>query len=256
MDENYISSVKITKPLPEDSYLNGLPAVRNLIRQGGLAFEKPVTFLVGENGTGKSTLLEAVAAASGFNPEGGTRNFTFSTRATHSELYRHLTIARHAHPKDGFFLRAESFYNLASNIDEMDREPSFSPPLIDSYGGVSLHAQSHGESFLALIGNRFGGDGLYLLDEPEAALSPSRLMTLLAYIHGLVQKHSQFLIATHSPILMAYPGATVYELTEDGIRAVDYRETEHYQLTRRFLEKPERMLRYLLEEPEDGMKDR
>ena len=253
MDENYISSVKISKPLPEESYLNSLPAVRNLIRQGGLSFENPVTFLVGENGTGKSTLLEAIAVAAGFNPEGGTRNFTFSTRATHSELYRYLTVARRAHPKDGFFLRAESFYNLASNIDEMDEEAANNPrplgrPVVASYGGRSLHTQSHGESFLALIENRFGGNGLYLLDEPEAALSPSRLMTLLVRIHDLVQKHSQFIIATHSPILMAYPGAMVYELTEDGICPVDYRETEHYQLTRRFLENPELMLRYLLEE--------
>lgn len=221
--------------------------MRHLIRQGGLSFEKPVTFLVGENGTGKSTLLEAVAAAYGFNPEGGTRNFTFSTRATHSELYRHLAVARHAYAKDGFFLRAESFYNLASNIDELDGSPSFGNRVIDSYGGRSLHAQSHGESFLALIENRFGGNGLYLLDEPEAALSPSRLMTLLVRIHDLVDKHSQFFIATHSPILMAYPGATVLELSEAGIRPVDYRETEHYQLTRRFLEDPERMFRYLFE---------
>ncbi len=248
MDGNFICSVKIKKPLPADSYLTRLPAVRNLARQGGLAFEKPVTFLVGENGTGKSTLLEAIAIAAGFNAEGGSRNFTFSTRATHSELYRYLTVARRAHPKDGFFLRAESFYNLASNIDDLDSEPYDVPPIIKSYGGLSLHAQSHGESFLALIENRFGGEGLYLLDEPEAALSPNRLMTLLARIHDLVQKHSQFIIATHSPILMAYPGAVVYELTEDGIRAVDYRETEHYRLTRSFLEDPERMLRYLLEE--------
>lgn len=248
MDRNYISSIKISKPLPEGSYLNSLPAVRHLIRQRGLSFPKAVTFFVGENGTGKSTLLEGIAAAYGFNPEGGTKNFTFSTRATHSELYRHLTIARQAFPKDGFFLRAESFYNVASNIDEMDAADPPKKRLLNSYGGRSLHAQSHGESFLALVRNRFGGDGLYLLDEPEAALSPSRLMTLLAMIHNLVQNRSQFIIATHSPILMAYPGAQVYELTEDGIRAVDYRETEHYRLTRRFLENPEKMLRYLLEE--------
>lgn len=248
MDGNYISSVKLTKPLPEGSYLRGLPAVRHLIRRGGLAFRRPVTFFVGENGTGKSTLLEAIAVAYGFNPEGGTKNFTFSTRATHSELYRHLTIVKRAFAKDGFFLRAESFYNVASSIDEMDSEPSFSPPVIQSYGGRSLHAQSHGESFLALIENRFGGNGLYLLDEPEAALSPERLMTLLVRIHDLVQRHSQFIVATHSPILMAYPGAVVYELLEQGIRSVDYRETEHYRLTRRFLENPEKMLHYLLDE--------
>lgn len=240
MEKNYISSVKLTKTLPQDSYLRGLPAVRHLIQHGELPFSKEVTFLVGENGTGKSTLIEAIAVAYGFNPEGGTRNFTFSTRSTHSELYKHLTVAKRAYAKDGFFLRAESFYNVASNIDDLEVE--------DSYGGRSLHAQSHGESFLALVQNRFGGNGLYLLDEPEAALSPSRQLTLLARIHELVSQNSQFIIATHSPLLMAYPGATVYELSSDGIHAVDYRQTEHYQLTRRFLENPERMLHYLLEE--------
>ena len=242
MDGNYISSVKLKTPLPEGSYLCGLPAVRHLIRHGGLAFSNPVTCLVGENGTGKSTLLEAIAAAYGFNPEGGTKNFTFSTRSTHSELYKHLTIVKRAFAKDGFFLRAESFYNVASNIDEMD------PPLIASYGGRSLHEQSHGESFLSLVENRFGGNGLYLLDEPEAALSPSSIMTLLGRIHELVRNHSQFIIATHSPILMAYPGAMVYELSEKGICSVDYRETEHYRLTRRFLENPEKMLHYLFDD--------
>lgn len=136
---------------------------------------------------------------------------------------------------------------MATNIDEMDEEPSFSPRLIDSYGGVSLHSQSHGESFLALVQNRFGGEGLYLLDEPEAALSPTRQLTLLGEMYQLVERDSQFIIATHSPILMAYPGARIYELSENGIASVEYRETEHYQLTRRFLENPERMLRYLLE---------
>ena len=163
-------------------------------------------------------------------------------------LYGDLTAARRRYPRDGFFLRAESFYNVASNIDEMDEAPSFGPRLIDSYGGVSLHQQSHGESFLALVQNRFGGEGLYLLDEPEAALSPSRLLTLLGEIHQLVQADSQFIIATHSPILMAYPGARIYVLSESGVEAADYRETEHYQLTRRFLEDPDRMLKYLLAE--------
>lgn len=131
----------------------------------------------------------------------------------------------------------------------MDSAPNpYERPIIDSYGGLSLHAQSHGESFLALIGNRFGRNGLYLLDEPEAALSPSRLMSLLVRMHELVEKQSQFIIATHSPILMAYPGAEVYELSENGIRSVDYRETEHYRLTLRFLENPEKMLRYLLKD--------
>ena len=132
---------------------------------------------------------------------------------------------------------------MATNIDEMDEEPGPGGRVIDSYGGVSLHRQSHGESFLSLVEHRFGGQGLYLLDEPEAALSPSRLMTLLVHIRHLVGQDSQFLIATHSPILMAYPGACIYQLSEAGIARVDYRDTEHYRLTRRFLEAPE---------PDDG----
>lgn len=248
MERRYISSVRLSSPVDEGSYLCGLPVVRHLGQMKTLNFSKAVTFLVGENGTGKSTLLEAIAVAYGFNAEGGTRNFSFSTSATHSDLHRHLTLSRSAYPKDGFFLRAESFYNLASNIDELDSIAAKSPPISASYGGKSLHKQSHGESFLALVENRFGGNGIYLLDEPESALSPSRLLTLLAHIHELANRNSQFIIATHSPILMAYPGAEVYELSQEGICSVDYRDTEHYQLTRRFLENPEKMLHYLLEE--------
>lgn len=244
----YISAVKLTGALPEGSYLRDLPVVRHLMEKGPLELKKPVTFLVGENGTGKSTLLEAVAVAYGFNPEGGTRNFNFSTEDSHSELWQALTLVKRGYASDGFFLRAESFYNVASNIDQMDREPSLGGRVIDSYGGVSLHHRSHGESFLALVQNRFGGHGVYLLDEPEAALSPTRQLTLLGQIHQLVEEASQFIIATHSPILMAYPGAEILEFSEAGIRPAAYRETEHYQVTRRFLENPERMLRILLEE--------
>lgn len=168
----YISNVKIATPPAADSYLASLPAVRCLSSMGQLSFDAPVTFFVGENGTGKSTLLEAIAVSYGFNPEGGTRNFNFSTQDSHSSLYEHIQLGRGDYPKDGYFLRAESFYNLASNIDELDQYPDRSRHIIDSYGGVSLHRQSHGESFLSLIHNRFGGNGLYLLDEPEAALSP------------------------------------------------------------------------------------
>ena len=212
---------------------------------GRLRLEKPVTFLVGENGTGKSTLLEAIAAAWGFNPEGGTRNFRFSTARTHAELYRSLVLQRGPRrPRDGFFLRAESFYNVATEIDRLDEIA----PLKGAYGGRSLHEQSHGESFLARVLNRFSGSGLYLLDEPEAALSPARQLTLLAEIHQLVSNDSQFIIATHSPILMAYPGAHIWQLSAEGIESVSYEETEHYQLTRRFLENPRRYLEYLLED--------
>ena len=244
----YISRIALTRPIEGDRYLLDIPAVRYLAEGGALELRRPVTFLVGENGTGKSTLLEAVAAAWGFNPEGGTRNFRFSTEATHSALWKSLTLTRRGFARDGFFLRAESLYNVATNIDEMDRAPSLGGRVIDSYGGVSLHRQSHGESFLALVQNRFGGEGLYLLDEPEAALSPSRLLTLMGEMDQLVKADSQFIVATHSPILMAFPGARIYELSEEGIRTVEYRETEHYQLTKRFLDNPERMLRYLLEE--------
>ena len=245
MHRNYISGIRLKTPVDEESYLKSLPAVRHLSQVEALTFTSPVTFLVGENGTGKSTLLEAIAAAWGFNPEGGTRNFRFSTARTHAELYRSLVLQRGPRrPRDGFFLRAESFYNVATEIDRLDEIA----PLKGAYGGRSLHEQSHGESFLALVLNRFSGSGLYLLDEPEAALSPTRLMTLIAHMHALVKKHSQFIIATHSPILMTYPGAQVYELSTAGLRSVDYRDTEHYQLTRRFLENPEKMLHYLLDE--------
>ncbi len=244
-DHQYIREVILSRPLPEDSYLCGLPAVQHLMKNHSLPLTKAVTFFVGENGTGKSTLIEGIAAAYGFNPEGGSKNFHFSTNQSHSELWEHLTLSKSSFPKDGFFLRAESFYNVASNIDELNRDLD---GLLDSYGGISLHQQSHGESFLALVQNRFWGNGLYIMDEPEAALSPTRILTLMVELRALTKKASQFIIATHSPILMSFPGAQVYEFTQDGIRSVDYRETEHYQLTRRFLENPEKMFRYLFEE--------
>ena len=250
MERRYIRRAFLNKAVGPDSYLHRLPAVRYLEEGNALSFDSDVTFLVGENGTGKSTLLEAVAVAYGFNAEGGTRNFRFSTRATHSPLHEYLTLEKAAYARDGFFLRAESFYNVATNIEEMDREPSFAPPVIDSYGGVSLHEQSHGESFLSLVHHRFGGRGLYLLDEPEAALSPARQLTLLAELDRLVKRESQLIIATHSPILMAFPGARIYQFTQDGVETVPYRQTEHYQITRQFLEDPERLLRVLLGEEE------
>lgn len=244
---NYIAGVSLSSAI-EGGYLEKLPVVRYLSTVERLPFSSPVTFLVGENGTGKSTLLEAIAVAYGFNPEGGSRNFVFSTSATHSELHQHLTLSKLAYPKDGFFLRAESFYNTASYLEELDEISAGAPKLLQSYGGKSLHHQSHGESFLSLVQNRFGGNGLYLLDEPEAALSPTRLLTLILEIHRLVQDNSQLIIATHSPILMSYPNAEILQLTERGITLVSYQETEHYQLTRQFLEKPDQMLHYLLGE--------
>lgn len=246
MERRFVRRIELTGPIDRDSYLHGVPAVRFLEQTGALEFRSGVTFLVGENGVGKSTLLEAVAVACGFNPEGGSRNFSFSTKATHSALGDALTVVRSAYPKDGFFLRAESFYNAASYLDALDEIPALAEKLSGGYGG-SLHEKSHGESFLALVQNRFRGHGLYLLDEPEAALSPMRLLTLMGEIDRLLETGSQFIISTHSPILMAFPGAEVLEITGAGISAVPYRETEHFEVTRRFLESPERMLRVLLE---------
>lgn len=249
MNELYLKSVALREPIAEEgSYVYALPVVRNFRR---LTLQSPVTFFCGENGTGKSTLLEALAVHCGFNAEGGTKNFHFATNETHSPLYQALSVAKGRRPRDGFFLRAESFYNVATEIDRLDRIPTFRPnDLIDSYGGVSLHRQSHGESFLALLLNRFGGEGLYILDEPEAALSPARQLTLLARMHELVRQRSQFIIATHAPILMAYPGADIYVLTPDGMVKTPYEQTEHYRLTRRFLENPGRMLAQLFHEDE------
>ena len=158
-----------------------------------------------------------------------------------------MTVSRgYKRHRDGFFLRAESFYNVASNIDELDAEPSGGAKLISSYGGVSLHKQSHGESFLALVENRFSGNGLYILDEPEAALSPMRLMRLMVCMQALVKQDSQFIISTHSPILMTFPNAEVMEITEEGIRSVNYKDTEHYIITKRFMDAPEKMVNSLL----------
>lgn len=236
----YITEILFDNQLSPNSYLQSLPVIQHLSNTKRLEFASNVTFFVGENGTGKSTLLEAIAVAYGFNAEGGSKNFNFSTKATHSELWEHIRIAKCAHPKDGFFLRAESLYNVATNIDEIG--------VVNSYGGISLHRQSHGESFLSIVQKRFLGNGFYLLDEPESALSPMRLLTLMAEIQALVKKDSQFIIATHSPILLTFPGAEIFQFSKQGIEKVSYKNTEHYQITRRFLENPEKMLRYLLDE--------
>jgi len=228
-----------------NSFPYNLPAVRGLTT---LSFHPKVTFLVGENGSGKSTLLEAVAVACGLNPEGGSRNFNFATRASHSPLDECVRLAKApgSSPGDSYFLRAESFYNVASEIERLDKEPAPGPRLIDSYGGRSLHEQSHGESFFALFQNRFRGNSLYLMDEPEAALSPARQLQFLVLLHDFVRRGAQFVIATHSPIIMAYPDACIHVLGVEGIREVPYGETEHYLITRRFLGNPQRSLSELL----------
>ena len=245
--ERYLREVCLRRDQVPDfgRYPFALPAVVHL---ESLAFPGPVTFLIGENGSGKSTLLEAIAVALGFNAEGGSRNFLFGTRESHSDLHAYLRPVRGvSRPRDGFFLRAESYYNVATEIENLDRIPlDPGPPLAPAYGARPLHEQSHGESFLALLQDRFRGDGLYLLDEPEAALSPMRQMALLSRMHDLVEARSQFIVATHSPILLAYPGATIYELGPSGPRPVRYEETEHFRVTRDFLNRYPMMVQTLV----------
>lgn len=217
------------------NYPFDIPAVRHL---DALELHPKVTFFVGENGSGKSTLLEAIAEKLGFSMEGGTKNTNLMMHQYRSALTSKITLSRsHLRPMDGFFLRAESYYNFATLIDELGNW---------SYGGKSLHEQSHGESFFATLVHRLGGHGIYLFDEPEAALSPQRQMSLLVRMHDLIGEFSQFIIATHSPILMAYPDAWIYEFSEDGIKRVAYEDTEHFQITSRFMRDPHGMMRRLL----------
>jgi predicted ATPase len=235
----FIRSITLRRELVEsfEQYPYAIPAIRNL---STLHLHPNVTFFVGENGVGKSTLIEAIAVAAGFNAEGGSKNFNFATRSSESELHNVLRLVR-GFPceRDGFFLRAESVFNVATEIDSLG--------LRQQYGGRSLHEQSHGESFMALALHRFRGNGLYILDEPEAALAPSRQLALLVVIHQLVtEADSQFIIATHSPILMAYPDATIFHLASDGeIGPISYEQTEHYRVTRDFLNDREAYFRHL-----------
>jgi predicted ATPase len=244
MAEPLLKQVQLPPPLAGESregYPWTLPAVAGIA--DGLGLHPSVTYFVGENGSGKSTLLEAIAVAAGMNPEGGSSNFAFSTRASHSVLGESIRLVRGARrPRTDFFLRAESLFTAATYLEQLP--PEHGDPLA-SYGGVSLHQQSHGESFLAVMINRFGPGGLYLLDEPEAALSSQNCLTCLRRIHELVLEGSQFIIATHSPIVLAYPEATIYACRDDGIERIAYDDAELVQLTRAFLEAPQRYLRRL-----------
>jgi predicted ATPase len=234
----YLQNVSI-KPdalIDFDTYPFSIPAVREL---GTIEFHADVTFFVGENGAGKSTLLEAIALALGHGHEGGTRNVQMRTADSVSPLHESLRLARSFRkPRDGYFLRAESFYNVATYMDEVG--------YLDGYGGHSLHKQSHGESFMALMTHKLQGHGLYLFDEPEAALSPNRQLAALSAIHQLVQDESQFIIATHSPILLSYPNAKIFQFDGSGITEVAYEDTEHFAVTRDFLNNHSRRLAQLL----------
>ncbi|WP_026584139.1 AAA family ATPase [Bacillus sp. J33] len=247
LSSHYVRGVSLKRDaIPSfGNYPFNLPSLKALDE---LTFHPKVTFLIGENGMGKSTLLEAVAVALGFNAEGGSFNFNFSTFDSHSELGNYIKVIKGIdRPSDGFFLRAESFYNVASNIEEMDSEGG-GPRVIDSFGGRSLHEQSHGEAFFSTFLHRFRGKGIYILDEPEAALSPLRQMSMLTRIHDLVGEQSQFIIATHSPIIMAYPDSVIYEFTEEGITEKNLEETNHYRIMKQFFDDKKRMMHHLLNE--------
>jgi predicted ATPase len=223
----FVSHVEVVASRVENpkAYPFTVPAVRDL---GLLRLDSKVTYFVGENGSGKSTIVEAIAVAAGMNAEGGTQNLTFSTRRSESSLWRALRVARApARPRTMFFLRAESYFNVATAVDAIG--------VTSAYGGKSLHEQSHGESFLALLNHRFGPGGFYVLDEPEAALSPARQLDALERIRELVDAGSQFVIATHSPILLSFPDALIYELDESGIRKAAYDETATVRVMRDFL---------------------
>jgi predicted ATPase len=232
------ASIRPGAEFDRNVYPFNIPSVREI---GNINFHPNVTFLVGENGSGKSTVLEAVAVALGFGSEGGTRNVQFRTADSISQLHDVLRLARGTpKPTDGYFFRAESFFNVATYMDDVG--------YLEGYGGKSLHARSHGESFMAVLLDKFKGNGIYLLDEPEAALSPSRQLAALSAIHQLVGDSSQFVIATHSPILLAYPNARIIQFDGNGVSEVGYEETEHFVVTRDFMNNYPRRLEQLLED--------
>ncbi|KEI10776.1 AAA family ATPase [Clostridium novyi] len=230
----FIRSIEIKSLGCLNGYLNEINIIKNFKK---LSIETPITFFVGENGTGKSTLLEGIALSYGFNAEGGSLDYNFVTNDSHSDLYKFVKLTKGViKPKDGFFLRAESFYNLASYVDELDLDD------MDEYGGRSLHKQSHGESFLNLINNRFRGNGLYILDEPEVSLSPQRQLSLITVINDLLQDGSQFIIATHSPILLGMKNSTILSFDGDEIKKITYEESDIYIITQMFINNRESIL--------------
>ena len=234
----YINKVSITREIPIGNYLKELPVVKNLMQTDGIRFHKPVTFLVGENGVGKSTLIEAMAVACGFNPEGGTKNYNFSTYDSHSELCDAIRVEKSFRKaKWGYFLRAESFYNVATQ--EMNYADGYH--LSEGY-----HEQSHGESFLSLAQSQMQKDSVYIFDEPEAALSPQRQLTLLKEIYDCAKNGSQFIIVTHSPILLGIPDAEILTFDNGKIHSCKYEETDSFRVTELFINRREQILERLL----------
>lgn len=254
LDGPALDKVKIN--FSEDVDFSKYPFSLNVIKNlKDIVFPTQVTFFVGENGTGKSTILEAIATKAGFGREGGSKNINFNTA---DEIYQSqidqfssaLTLSWRKKSRDGYFFRAESFFNLANQIDHIAKEDPNGPYLTyQSYGGKSLHEQSHGESFLSFFNNRLGGGGFYIFDEPEAALSPQRQLALLKIIHDLCKNpESQFIIATHSPILLAYPNSVIYSCDGGELQTIQYKDTKHYELTKGFLDNPDQYLKHLFSE--------
>ena len=237
-DELYLKGIQVKwDRIDSDSYLRRIPAISTLEE---LHFSSPVTFFAGENGSGKSTLLEAIAVACGFNPEGGTLNYSFSTYDSHSELHDALRPVRSFNKaKWGYFLRAESFYNVATAEEEYTRIQGIPQ---------HYHEKSHGESFLSVIQRNFGKNGLYILDEPEVALSPQRQLTLLLEMEKCMKADSQFIIVTHSPILLGAPDAQILSFDGDVIHPIAYEDTQSYQITKMFISDRRQILRHLLDE--------
>lgn len=237
MNKRFIQNVTIDwEKISDYSYLKRIPALQF---EESISFDNNITFFVGENGTGKSTLLEGIAVAYGFNAEGGSRNYNFSTYDSHSELYNAIRLVKgFSRPSYSYFLRAESFYNVATK--EMEYADLDHP-------SHKYHEKSHGESFLALAQNSFQPNGLYLLDEPEAALSPQRQLTLLIEIYNLAKQGAQFIIASHSPILLGIPEAQILSFDDGIIHECSYQDTESYQITEMFINNREYFLKKLLE---------
>ena len=242
LQDQFIIDIELLKEEIEDSlkYPYNLDSIKNL---DVLSLHKNVTFIAWENWTGKSTLLEAIAVSYWFNPEWGSKNLHFSTKSTHSDLHKKLRISKwYRFPKDWYFLRAESFYNVATDIDRIAIDDA---SILDWYGWKSLHEQSHWESFFSLFSQRFWDEGLYILDEPEAALSPQKLLAFLVKLDELVKWNSQFIITTHSPILLAYPHSKIYEATPQWFIEKQYNELENVDLYKTFLNNPEYMCKKL-----------